>query len=71
MPDVEEIEVTPEMIEAGMVAWRESGGDEFPGDYGCTKLVMTDIAASQSLDESRRELDHLQPQLLQTPSSGL
>src|SRR5438067_1015393 len=38
-----EIEVTPEMVRAGIEAWREEGGDEFPKNSFAHELVVEAI----------------------------
>jgi len=39
----DEIEVTPEMIEAGLRAWRASAGAEYPRRSFINELVVEDI----------------------------
>ena len=41
--DVPEIEITPEMIEAGVEAWCEGAGDEYPEHSITNHLTVIDI----------------------------
>jgi hypothetical protein len=38
-----EIEITPEMIEAGLGAWCKGSGDEYPEHSICNDLTVIDI----------------------------
>ena len=48
----DEIEVTPEMIEAGIKAWREGAGDEYPSSSITNGLVVDEIYRSMRLAAS-------------------
>lgn len=44
-----EIEITPAMIAAGLAAWRESAGDEFPRHSITNELTLEDIYRAMAL----------------------